>query len=65
MSLLTAREVADWFGIDVQTVYRKVKTNELPCVRIGKNKWSGIRFDKLTLEQWLKGNAKKEDVPLT
>ena len=34
--LFTAQEVADYFGIDVINLYRKIKKGELKAMKIGK-----------------------------
>jgi excisionase family DNA binding protein len=32
---VTAREIADYFGVTAQTVYRWMKNGQIPAVRIG------------------------------
>jgi len=43
--MLTAREVADLFGIHIRTVYRLTKEGKLPCYKIG-NRYR-YRLDEL------------------
>lgn len=56
--LMTARDVARYIGLDVQTVYRKARTGELPCYKLGRP----VRFDKDEIDETMKGgnNAKKD-----
>lgn len=55
--MMLAREVAEYTRTDVQTIYRKVKSGELPCYRIG----NAIRFklDEVELAMKEEKNAKK------
>lgn len=49
--MLLAKEVADYMRMDVQTIYRKVKSGELPCYRSGR----AIRFKLDEIEMAMKG----------
>jgi len=55
--LMTAAQVADYAQLNVQTIYRKVRSGDLPHYRIG----TAIRFKQDEIEMALKGgqNAKK------
>ena len=54
---MTAAEVADYTQTNVQTIYRKVRSGDLPHYRIG----TAIRFKQDEIETALKGGhyAKK------
>ena len=47
--LMTVDELAEYLGVTRDTVYRKVKTGEIPSIRIGRL----LRFPKKTIEDWL------------
>ena len=47
--LLSLEEVAEIFGLEYKTVYRLVKTGELPCARIGRV----YRVNRADLEAYL------------
>ena len=55
--MMLAREVAEYTRTDVQTIYRKVWSGELPCYRIG----NAIRFklDEVEMAMKEEKNAKK------
>ena len=55
--LMTAAEVANYAQINVQTVYRKVQSGDLPHYRIG----TALRFKQDEIDTAMKGgqNAKK------
>lgn len=55
--MMLAREVAEYTRVDVQTIYRKVKSGEIPCYRIG----NAIRFklDEVEMAMKEEKNAKK------
>ena len=58
MKLMTAEDVREYINVkNVRTVYRKVKSGEFPCYRVG----SQIRFKKEEIDEAMKGdnNAKK------
>ena len=46
---MTAQEVADWWQIDVKTVYAYVQRGILPYVRIG----TSVRFVQWQLLEWV------------
>ena len=56
----TLEEVADYLGVNYQLVYRLVKSEELPAVRIGRV----YRVEKQQLEDFITkqttGNNKKQ-----
>ena len=52
--MLLASEVAEYTRMNVQTIYRKVKSGELPCYRSGK----AIRFKLEEVEMAMKGGEK-------
>jgi excisionase family DNA binding protein len=47
--LMTVDELAEYLGVTRDTVYRKVKTGEIPSIRIGRL----LRFPKKVIEDWL------------
>ena len=47
--LMTVGELAEYLGVTPDTVYRKVKSGEIPSIRIGRL----LRFPKKTIENWL------------
>jgi excisionase family DNA binding protein len=49
MRLFTLREVAEYLKVHPGTVYRLVKSGQLPAARIGRD----LRFHPQLVEQWL------------
>jgi excisionase family DNA binding protein len=49
--LLTATEVADLMRVSRMTVYRMIKTGEMPSLRVGK----GYRFREEDVHEYLRG----------
>jgi excisionase family DNA binding protein len=47
--LLNVRETAQYLGIEVDTVYKKARLRELPCVKVGR----ALRFDLRALERFV------------
>lgn len=47
--LLNVRETALYLGLDEDTVYRKARLRELPCVKVGR----ALRFDIEALERFI------------
>jgi excisionase family DNA binding protein len=47
--LLNVREAARFLGLEVDTVYKKARLRELPCVRVGR----ALRFDVQALERFV------------
>ncbi|HEX2029621.1 MAG TPA: helix-turn-helix domain-containing protein [Nitriliruptorales bacterium] len=47
--LLTVAEVADMLRVSTMTVYRLIRTGEIPAVRVGRN----YRVRRADLEQYL------------
>lgn len=47
--LLNVREAAQFLGIEVDTVYKKSRLRELPCVKVGR----ALRFDVKALERFI------------
>ena len=52
--LLNVREAARYLGLEVDTVYKKARLRELPCVKVGR----ALRFDVKALERYIEQNAK-------
>lgn len=51
--MLTTQEVAEWFGVNPMTIYRKAKKGELPAIKFGKQ-WL---FPEDALNDWIKENT--------
>ena len=51
--VLTVEEVADLLKVHRTTVYRMLKTGELPAFKIGSD-W---RFYRVRMEEWLKSRT--------
>jgi excisionase family DNA binding protein len=49
--LLTATEVADLMRVSRMTVYRLIKTGEMPSIRVGR----GYRFREEDVQDYLRG----------
>lgn len=47
--LLNVREAAHYLGIEVDTVYKKSRLREVPCVKVGR----ALRFDVKALERYI------------
>ena len=47
--LLNVREAAQFLGLEVDTVYKKARLREGPCVKVGR----ALRFDVKALERFI------------
>jgi excisionase family DNA binding protein len=47
--LLNVREAAQFLGLEVDTVYKKSRLREVPCVKVGR----ALRFDVKALERFI------------
>ncbi len=47
--LLNVREAAQYLGLEVDTVYKKARLRELPCVKVGR----ALRFDIAKLDRYV------------
>ncbi len=47
--LLNVREAAQYLGLEVDTVYKKARLREVPCVKVGR----ALRFDVKALERFI------------
>ncbi|MBV8845905.1 MAG: helix-turn-helix domain-containing protein [Bryobacterales bacterium] len=47
--LLNVRETAQYLGLEVDTIYKKARLRELPCVKVGR----ALRFDIKALERFV------------
>ena len=47
--LLNVREAAQFLGLEVDTIYKKARLRELPCVKVGR----ALRFDVKALERFI------------
>lgn len=48
--LLTIKEVADYMGLSVHTLYTMVAQRRIPHVKVGRL----VKFDVETLDKWIK-----------
>ena len=53
--LLNVREAAQFLGLEVDTVYKKSRMREVPCVKVGR----ALRFDVQALEQFIEQHTIK------
>ncbi len=51
--MMTAREVSEYTQIPLQMIYRKTKSGDLPCYRIGRS----IRYKVEEIEMAMKGGT--------
>ncbi len=51
--LLKAEQAAELLAVRTSWIYEAVRTNRLPCLRIGRH----IRFTRDMLEDWLRDRA--------
>ena len=47
--LLNVREAAQYLDLEVDTVYKKARLREIPCVKVGR----ALRFDLQALERFI------------
>ena len=47
--LLNVREAAQYLDLEVDTVYKKARLREIPCVKVGR----ALRFDLQALERFV------------
>jgi excisionase family DNA binding protein len=57
--LLTVREVASALHCHPETIYRQIKTDDLPAKRHG-NRW---KFDPIEVAEWLEQHSPKRNKP--
>ena len=50
-AFLTTEEVLEYLQVNLRTVYRLIKSNSIPAVRVGRQ-W---RFKKQDIDAWLEG----------
>lgn len=53
--LLNVREAALYLGLEVDTVYKKARLRELPCVKVGR----ALRFDVEALDNFIEEHTIK------
>ena len=51
--LLNVKEAAQYLGLEVDTVYRKSRLREVPCVKVGR----ALRFDVKALERYIEQHS--------
>ena len=51
--LLKPEEAAQYLGLEVDTVYKKSRLREVPCVKVGRS----LRFDVKALEQYIEQHS--------
>ena len=47
--LLNVREAAQYLGLEVDTIYKKARLREVPCVKVGR----ALRFDVEALGRFI------------
>ena len=55
--VMKAKEVADYLGLSVRTVYKMIKNNDINHIKVG----GGYRITGEQLESYLAGQTKGED----
>jgi excisionase family DNA binding protein len=63
--LLTIDEAAHALRQSRETVYRKIRSGELPAVRIGSGPRAPIRVSSFELACWLYGSSPRRNDPAT
>jgi excisionase family DNA binding protein len=56
---LTTEEVLEYLQVNLRTVYRLIKANKIPAVRVGRQ-W---RFRKRDIDAWLESQRPRPDQP--
>lgn len=51
--LLNVREAAQYLGLEVDTIYKKSRLREVPCVKVGR----ALRFDVRALERYIEQHS--------
>jgi len=51
--LLNVREAAQYLSLEVDTVYKKSRLREVPCVKVGR----ALRFDVKALEKYIEQHS--------
>ena len=51
--LLNVREAAQYLGLEVNTIYKKSRLREVPCVKVGR----ALRFDVKALERYIEQHS--------
>ena len=51
--LLNVTEAAQYLGLEVDTVYKKSRLREVPCVKVGRS----LRFDVKALERYIEQHS--------
>lgn len=54
--LLRPDQAAELLNVKASWIYEAVRTNKLPCIRVGRH----IRFTRTMLEEWLAGQASRQ-----
>ncbi|HZP26086.1 MAG TPA: helix-turn-helix domain-containing protein [Dehalococcoidia bacterium] len=49
MRILTVKETADLLKVKPQWIYRMMRSDGLPCIRLGRQ----VRVDQDSLEKWI------------
>ena len=54
--IMTLKEVAKYLGLHPISIYRLIKTTDIPAMKVG-GQW---RFKKETLDEWLTKQSEKD-----
>jgi excisionase family DNA binding protein len=55
--IITAQEAAEILRLHLKTVYRLIRTGEIPAQRLGPRSWRIKRGDVLALVRWRQKNS--------
>ena len=58
--IFNKKELADYLGVDVSWIDKKVSTNEIPYSKFGKY----VRFKKSLIDKWIESKTVKPVSPL-
>jgi excisionase family DNA binding protein len=56
--IMSAKQVAQYLGLDANVIYSKCVQGDIPHFKIGK----GYRFKKSDIEQWIQGKKEKPEI---
>jgi len=57
--LLTVEQVARRLSVSADTVRRRIRSGEIPAVRLGSSERHPLRVSSIALEQWLHGEPEE------
>ena len=54
-ALMTVKDLALYLNVHQSTIYRLLRANQLPCMKIGSD-W---RFHREAIDQWIRDRTKR------